>query len=93
MTMNYRTNHLDQHVSCTDPLSIDNFLTTRKSCFTKTLTLETGVSHHRKLIGTMLRSAFVQGKPKTIFYNCSNNFINLTILKNTKTRIAIYDKF
>ena len=35
---------------------IDNFLTTKKSRFMKTLTLETGISDHQKLVGTMLRS-------------------------------------
>ena len=30
----------------------------------KTLTFETGVSDHRKLIGMVLRSTFAKGKPK-----------------------------
>ena len=40
----------------------------------KTLTFETGVSDHSKLIGTMLRSAFCEGKPKNMFYRCYKNF-------------------
>ena len=40
----------------------------------ETLTFETGVSDHHKLIGTMLRSTFVKGKPKKMFYRCYKNF-------------------
>ena len=47
---------------------IDNFLTNKKSCFMKTLTSETGVSDHHKLIGAMLRSTFAKGKSKKMFY-------------------------
>ena len=42
----------------------------------KTLTFETGVSDHHKLIGTMLRSTFAKGKPKKMFYRCYRNFDN-----------------
>ena len=42
----------------------------------KTLTFETGVSDHHKLIGTMLRSTFTKGKPKEMFYRCYRNFDN-----------------
>ena len=42
----------------------------------KTLTFETGVSDHYKLIDTTLRSAFAKGKPKEMFYCCSKNFGN-----------------
>ena len=42
----------------------------------KTLTFETGVSDHHKLIGTMLRSTFAKGKPKRMFYRCYKNFDN-----------------
>ena len=38
-----------------NPTCIDNFLTNKKTRFMKTLTFETGVSDHHKLIGTMLR--------------------------------------
>ena len=38
----------------TNPTFINNFLTNKKTRFTKTLTFETGVSDHHKLIGTML---------------------------------------
>ena len=44
----------------------------------KTLTSETGVSDHHKLIGTMLRSVFAKGKPKKIFDRCYRNFDNKT---------------
>ena len=39
-----------------------------------TLTFETGVSYHHKLIGAMLRSTFARGKPKKIIYRCYKNF-------------------
>ena len=56
-----------------NPTCIDNFLTNKKTCFMKTLTFETGVSDHYKLIVTMLRSTFAKGKPKKIFYRCYRN--------------------
>ena len=43
----------------TNPNCIANFLTNKKTRFMKTLTFETGVSDHHKLIGTMLMSTFV----------------------------------
>ena len=42
----------------------------------KTLTFETGVSDHHKLIGTMLRSTFTKGNLKKMFYRCCRNFDN-----------------
>ena len=42
----------------------------------KTLTVETGVSDHYKLIGAMLRSTFAKGKPKKMFDRCYSNFDN-----------------
>ena len=49
-----------------NPTCIDNFLTSRKTCFMNTLTFDTGLSDHHKLIGKMLRSTFAKGKPKKI---------------------------
>ena len=46
-----------------NPTCIDNFLTNKKTRFMETLTIETGVSDHHKLIGTMLRSTFAKEKP------------------------------
>ena len=40
------------------------------------LTFETGVSDHHKLVVTMPRSTFANGKPKKIFYGCYQNFDN-----------------
>ena len=57
-----------------NPTCIDNFLTNKKTRFMKTLTFETGLSDHHKLIGTMLRSTFAKRKPKKIFYRCYRNF-------------------
>ena len=42
----------------------------------KTLTIETGISDHHKLIGAMLRSTFSKGKPKKMLYHCYRNFDN-----------------
>ena len=42
----------------------------------KTLTFETGVYDHHKLIGTMLISTFAKGKPKIMFYRCYRDFEN-----------------
>ena len=42
----------------------------------KTLTFETDVSGHHKLIGTMLRSTFAKGKRKIMFYRCFKTFDN-----------------
>ena len=56
------------------PTCIDNFLTNKKAYFIKTLTFETGVSDHHKLIGTMLRST--KGEPKKMFYRSYRNFGN-----------------
>ena len=78
---------IDNHDICTliseptcfksiNPTCIDNFLTNKKICFMKTLTFETGVSDHHKLISTMLRSTFAKGKPKKTFYRCYKNFDN-----------------
>ena len=59
-----------------NPTCIDNFLTNKKTRFTKTLTFETGVSDRHKVIDAMLRSTFAKGKPKKIFYRCYKNFDN-----------------
>ena len=56
-----------------NPTCIDNFLTSKKTSFIYTLTFETGISDHHKLIGTMLRSTFAKGKSKKIFYRCYKN--------------------
>ena len=59
-----------------NPTCTDNFLTNKKTCFMKTLTFETSVSDHHKLIGTMLGSTFAKEKPKRMFYRCYKNFDN-----------------
>ena len=42
----------------------------------KTLTFETSVSDHHKLIETMLGSTFAKEKPKKMFYRWYKNFEN-----------------
>ena len=63
---------------------IDNFLTNRKTRFMKTLTFETGVSDHHKLIGTMLRSTFTKGKPKKCFTVAIKTLTIKSLKKNYK---------
>ena len=63
---------IDDHKLCTlvpEPTGfksinhIDNILIKKETCFIKILTFGTGLSDHHKLIGTMLRSTFDNGKP------------------------------
>ena len=54
---------------------VDN-LSSKKTRFMRTLTLEAGVSEYQKFIAAMLRSTFTKGKPKKIFYRCYKNFDN-----------------
>ena len=51
----------------------------------KTLTFETGVSDHHKLIGTMLRSTFAKGKPKKCFTVAINTLTIKGLKKNYKS--------
>ena len=53
----------------------------------KTLTFETGVSDHCKLIGTMLRSIFAKRKPKKMFYRCYRNIENKKIEEELQEQI------
>ena len=59
-----------------NPTCIDNYLTSKKTRFMKTLTFETVVSDYQKLIGTTLRSTFAKGKLKKMSYRCYRNFDN-----------------
>ena len=38
------------------------------------MALETGISDHHKMIMTIFRSTFSQGKPKTFYYRCYKKF-------------------
>ena len=40
----------------------------------KSITLETGISDHHKIIMTILRSTFAKGKPKNFYYHCYKIF-------------------
>ena len=53
-----------------------------------TLTFETGVSDHHKLIGMMLRSTFAKGKPKKIFYRCYKHFDNEKFEEELKKHLS-----
>ena len=76
-----------------NPTCIDNFLTNKKTRFMKTLTFETGVSDHHKLIGTMLRSTFAKGKPKKMFYRCYRNFDNKKFEKELQKQLPAVSDF
>ena len=54
-----------------------------------TLTFETVVSDHDKLIGTMLRSIFAKGKPKKIFYRCYKKFDNEELKKHLTSKLDL----
>ena len=55
----------------------------------KTLTFETGVSVHHKLISTMLRLTFAKGKPKRMFYYCYENFDNKKFEEELQKQLKI----
>ena len=65
-------------------------LISEPTCFKSinTLTFETGVSDHHKLIGTMLRSTFAKGKPKKIFYRCYKNCDNEKFEEELKKHLS-----
>ena len=65
-----------------NPTCIGNFLTSKKTFFMNTLTFETGVSDHQKLIGTMLRSIFAKNKLKKYFAAVKNALIKKSLKKN-----------
>ena len=46
-----------------------------------TLTFETGISDHQKLIGTMLRSIFAKDKPKKYFAAVTKALIKKSLKK------------
>ena len=53
-----------------------------------TLKFETGLSDHRKLIGTMLRSTFIKGKPKKNLCRCYKNFENEKFEEELKKHLS-----
>ena len=53
-----------------------------------TLTFETSVLDHHKLIGTMLTSTPAKGKPKKIFYSCYKNFNNEKFKEEVKKHLS-----
>ena len=79
-----------------NPTCIDNFSSSKRIRFMKTLTFETGVSDHQKLIGTIPGSTFAKGKPKKkcltiaietltrkiLKKNCKSNYSQCQILNN-----------
>ena len=66
----------------TSPITIDFFLTNRKGCFMKSLTNETGIPDHHKLIYTFLKFTYAKGKSKFVYYRCFKNFYKELFKKN-----------
>ena len=58
-----------------------------------TLTFKTGVSDHHKLVGTMPRSTFTNGKPKKVFYGCYKNFDNEKFEEELKKHLSSVQDF
>ena len=52
-----------------NPTSIDNFERSKRSRFMNTITFETSVSDHHKLIGMILRTKFAKSKPKKFYFS------------------------
>ena len=52
-----------------NPTSIDNFKRSKKTRFMNTITFETGVSDHHKLVGMILRTKFAKSKPKKLYFS------------------------
>ena len=65
-----------------NPTCINNFLASKKTCFINTLTFKTGVSDHHKLVGTMPRSTFTNGKPKKIFMAVTKTLVMKSLKKS-----------
>ena len=59
----------------------------------KTLILETDISDHHKLIGTMLRSAFAKITPNTIFYRCNKICDNSKFEETLKQKLLFATNF
>ena len=56
------------------PTGIDHIITNIPKRFMKSMTLETSISDHHKMIMTSFRSTFAKGKPKTFYYCCYKKF-------------------
>ena len=56
------------------PSTIDLIITNHKTSFMKSDTCETGLSDLNKMVYSLLRKTFANGKPKTIYYRCFKNF-------------------
>ena len=77
----FELNHLIKDPPCfksSNPSSIDNFDTNKNTNFFNSSAVETGISDHRSLICTMLRSTFCKSPSKFIYYRLIK-----TIIKNS----------
>ena len=71
--------HLIQKTTCykvETPTGIEHIITNIPKRFKKSMSLETGISDHHKLIMTIFRSTFAKVKPKTFYYLCYKKFIS-----------------
>ena len=78
--INYSLKCLIKEPTCykdiTKPSTIDLFLTNKYRSFMHTMTFETGLSDHHKMILTVLKSTFIKSKTKKVFYRSFKNFEN-----------------
>ena len=56
------------------PTGIDHIITNIPKRFMKSMTLETSISDHHKMIMSIFRSTFAKGKHKTFYYCCYKKF-------------------
>ena len=59
----------------------------------KVLVLQTSISDHYKLIGTVLRQTFAKGKPKTFFYSCYQNLDKVQFEDTLKQELLLAINF
>ena len=82
-----------------NPSSIDMILTNRKNCFENSITIETGLSDHHKMIITVMKSKFKKKDPNIINFRCYKHFNEDLFLEQLKSalqnthREMVYDDF
>ena len=73
------------------PSTIDLLLTNHKQSFMRSDVYEAGISHHHKMIISVLRKAFAKAKLKPVFYRCYKNFDQDSFNEPLKTRISLHN--
>ena len=87
-------------MNASNPSSIDVMLTNRKSSFKNSMTIETGLCDHNKLIISVLTTYFKKKEPVKINYRSYKNFDEtdfrndlLHNLQNCHSNVMQYDEF